>query len=113
MELQTGGQIHSPNVSEEDLIRTFDNDAGRGDFIILSLGEQVYLQASGKKDGPYQMEYREGNEEHHFTCTEELTKKQVEKSFLKYLEGDSSWKVDHYWENTRARFRKKAWWKFW
>lgn len=113
MKLDTGGHIHSANVSEEDLIRTFDNDHGRGDFIILSLGSQVYLQASGKGEGPYQMEYREGDENHHFTCTEELSKDKVKKSFLKYLEGDSSWKVDHCWEQSAVFLRKKPWWKLW
>lgn len=113
MKLETGGKIHSINIKEDDLIKTFDNDSGRGDFIILSHGEQVYLQASGEKDGPYQMEYREGDEDHHFTCTEKLTKEQVKISFLKYLEGDSSWKVDHMWEKSELFSKKKPWWKFW
>lgn len=113
MKLETGGSIHSSIVSEEDLLRTFDNDAGRGDFIILSHGEQVYLQASGKEEGPYSMEYREGDESHHFHCTEALTKAEVKKSFLKYLEGDSSWKVDHFWKPTHHQKLTKPWWKFW
>lgn len=114
MRLETGGSIHSSQISEEDLINTFKNDQGRGDFIILSHGKEVYIQAAGEDDGLFHMEYREGDEEHHFQCTEKLTKEQVQETFLKYLEGDSSWKVDHHWApNNEVKRLKKPWWKFW
>ena len=109
MKLETAERISSYNVTEEELINAFNDDEGRGEFIILSEREQVYIQASGEGDDPYIIEYREGDADHHFQCVEEISKEQVKSMFLKYLNGDDSWKSDCRWD----KLENKPWWKFW
>jgi hypothetical protein len=40
------------DVTEADLQNAFANDAGRGEFIILSETDEVYIQAAGEGEGP-------------------------------------------------------------
>ncbi len=109
MKLETAGRIGSKNVTADELAQAFQDDHGRGEFIILSQSAQIYIQASGETDGPYYVEYREGDADHHFQCTQEIAKQQVQDLFMKYLEGDSSWKNDVNWK----QIENKPWWKFW
>jgi len=109
MKLVTAERIAGDNVSEEELISAFEDDTGRGDFIILSQSEQVYMQASGEGDDPYVMEYREGDNDHHFRCAQELSKEQVRTAFMKYFKNDGSWKTDFEWR----QLENKPWWRFW
>ncbi len=109
MKLETAERISSDNVTEEELSNAFQDDSGRGEFIILSQSEQVYIQASGEYDDPYAMEYREGDDDHHFQCTHDLSKENVQSAFMKYLKGDNSWKSDFEWK----QLENKPWWKFW
>jgi hypothetical protein len=98
MELETQGGMYSGIADESDIIRTFEDDERRGEFVILSKSEQVYIQAAGEGFGPYTLEYRDGDEDHHFQCTKELSKRQVEDAFIGYLKGDRSWKINLQWK---------------
>lgn len=109
MKLETAARIGSKNVTEEELANAFQDDQGRGEFMILSQTEQVYIQASGELEGPYVIEYREGDADRHFHCVHEVLKQQVQELFMKYLKGDSSWKTDVEWKH----LENKPWWKFW
>lgn len=109
MKLETAERISSDNVTEAELINAFLNDADRGEFIILSQSDQVFIQASGECDDPYMMEYREGDGDHHFQCTQDVSKENVQAAFMKYLKGDNSWKTDVEWK----QLENKPWWKFW
>ncbi len=109
MKLETAGDISSDNVSEAELARAFQDDAGRGEFIILSQADQIYIQASGEYDEPYILEYRDGDSDHHFQSVEDVPKEMVQAVFMKYLKGDHSWKRDVAW----AKLEHKPWWKFW
>lgn len=109
MKLEAAERISSDNVTEEQLNNAFQDDSARGEFIILSQSEQVYIQASGEYNGPYVMEYREGDGDHHFQCTQDLSKEDVRSAFMKYLRGDTSWKTGFEWKP----LENKPWWKFW
>jgi hypothetical protein len=109
MKLETADRISSADATEEELLNAFANDADRGEFIILSQSDQVYIQASGESDGPYVMEYREGDADHHFQCTQDLSKETVQATFMKYLRGDNSWKTNVDWK----QLGNKPWWKVW
>ena len=109
MRLETAERIVSSKVTEEELASAFQDDLGRGEFIILSQSDQVYIQASGESDGPYMMEYREGDADHHFQCIRDVSKENVQSVFMKYLKGDDSWETDVEWK----RLESKSWWKFW
>jgi hypothetical protein len=109
MKLECGGSVGRADVSGEDIIRAFADDAGRGEFIILSQSDQVYIQAYGEGDDPFLVEYREGDAQHHFHSVEDHPKDVVQSLFLKYLDQDDSWKTDIEWEQEE----QKPWWKFW
>jgi len=98
MNLECEGGMQAKSVTAQQLRQAFADDTARGEFIILSAQDQVYIQAAGEDEGPYELEYREGGDQTHFRCTDELTKQQVEAAFVKYLEGDASWRQDHRWE---------------
>jgi hypothetical protein len=109
MKLETAERISSNNVTEQELINAFQDDSGRGEYIILSKGEQFYIQAFGINNDSYVMEYREGDGDHHFECVHELSKADVQLAFIKYLKEDDSWKTDFKW----SQLKNKPWWSFW
>ncbi|MHC4088323.1 MAG: hypothetical protein ACYSWZ_21155, partial [Planctomycetota bacterium] len=97
-----------------DIIKAFQDDKSRGEFIILSQSKQVYIQAAGEGYGPYSLEYRDGDEYHHFQCSQELPKPQVQAAFIEYLKGGRSWLTDLEWKRLdMSQSPEKPWWKFW
>src|SRR6266487_200927 len=98
MKLQTAGTRGFPEVNEQQLRQTFDDDERRGEFVILSQAPEVYIQASGDEDGPYSLEYRDGDGDHHFSAVGELRKEDVPRAFLWYLAGDTRWRSELSWE---------------
>lgn len=109
MELETAQGLAHERVTEAELLQAFADDARRGEFIILSQSEQVYIQASGEGEGPYLMEYRDGSAERHYQCRQDLSKADVQAAFVSCFRGDGAWKVDWQWEPLAG----KPWWKFW
>ena len=112
MKLSTASYGPKTDISEEDLVRAFQEYSDDDEFIILSQADQTYIQAAGEGNGPYFLEYRDGDEDHHFQCVEELSKNDVKSAFLKYLKGDVSWKTDYEWEQLE-QLKNEPWWKFW
>ena len=112
MELSTENKIAHKEADADELVAAFVDDRGRGEFIILSQSDHVYIQASGDDDGPYVLEYREGDEANHFQCPDDLSKAQIQAAFVKYLQADESWKSDFSWEALDLG-SDKPWWKFW
>ena len=108
MKLTTEGRIASANVTEEELLNAFQDDTGRSEFIILTQSDQVFIQATGDYPGAFMMEYREGDNTHHFQCTQSVLKENVQSVFMKYLKEDNSWKTDFEWKQL-----EKPWWRFW
>ncbi len=109
MQLETAQQISSQNVTEAELVEAFRDDKGRGEYIILSLDDQNYMQAAGEFDDPYTLEYREGSDEHHFQVDRDVSKEEVVAAFRKYLNRDESWRADLAWK----KLENKPWWKVW
>ena len=97
MMLDTENSISHDPVSETQLREAFLDDAGRGHFIILSKQDEVFIQASGEGDGPYTLEYRQGDEDHHYEGGDDLDKNAVEQAFLWYLIGDTRWRTEYKW----------------
>ncbi|MHC4313813.1 MAG: hypothetical protein ACYSW3_15255, partial [Planctomycetota bacterium] len=81
-----------------DIIKAFQDDKSRGEFIILSQSKQVYIQAAGEGYGPYTLEFRDGDEDHHFQCTREMLKPEIQAAFIEYLKGDRSWMTNLEWK---------------
>ena len=109
MKLECAETISSANATEADIRSAFADDNGRGEFVILSEADQMFIQASGEGDGPYTLEYREGGDDRHFQCARDVKKTEVEAAFLKYLRRDAAWKTDFQWK----ALEKKPWWKLW
>jgi hypothetical protein len=109
MRLDTAGTIAHGQATEQDLRNAFRDDARRGEYIILSQRPEVYMQAAGEADGPYQLEYRDGNGQQHYYAEGEWRKDDVERAFLWYLVGDSRWRTNFHWK----KLELKPWWKFW
>ena len=98
MKLETGGSLHFDPVTETQLIDVFRDDLRRGEFVILSQREENFIQASGEGDGPYALEFREGDDWHHFTAGEHWRKDEVLRGFLSYLAGDGQWRTEFPWK---------------
>jgi hypothetical protein len=98
MKLESAGSRRFPEVNEQQLRQTFDDDERRGEFVILSQAPEVYLQASGEEDGPYSLEYRAGDADQHFSAAGELRKADVLRAFVWYLAGDARWQSEFSWE---------------
>ena len=114
MRLETEGGVRKKEVLESDIVQAFQNDEKRGEFIILSQDDEVYIQAAGEGFGPYCLEYRDGDADHHFQCSRELSRAEVQSAFIGYFEGDESWKTTLEWTPLEMSPREdKPWWKFW
>ncbi len=109
MRLETAQQISSKNVTEAELIEAFRDDQGRGEYIILSQSDRIYMQAAGEYDDPYTLEYREGRDDRHFQVDRAVSKAEVLAAFRKYYLQDESWKTDFTWK----QLENKPWWKLW
>jgi len=111
MKLETAKSLGFAQVSEQQLRDAFADDKGRGEFAILSQQPEVYIQASGEDNGPYVLEYREGDADHHFSAGDTFRKEDVLRAFLWYLAGDARWRSEFSW-HTLERKSRKPWWKF-
>src|SRR5438067_1685967 len=109
MRLTTAQSIGFDPVTAEQLHQAFSDDAGRGEFVILSQQRHVYIQAAGEGGGPYCLEYRDGDDEPHFRADGDWQKDDVQRAFLWYLAGDPRWRTEFPWRKVAP----KPWWKFW
>ena len=109
MKLETAESLQFGQVTEEQLREAFRDDEGRGEFIILSQSPRTFIQAGGEGDGPYSLEYRDGDDEHHFQAEGDYRKDDVLRAFLWYLAGDSRWRTEFRWQ----KLARKPWWKIW
>ena len=98
MKLETAESIGFDQVSEQQLLDAFADDNGRGEFVNLSEKPEVYIQASGEDDGPYALEFRDGDADHHFSAGDTFRKADVLRAFLWYLTGDTRWRSEYSWQ---------------
>lgn len=92
LELESGAIIDP--VAVADLERIEDEE-----FAILSQTEFTYLQCACDGPDEYILEYQEGSVAEHFAASDApFTFAEIHAAFVKYLEGDPSWKQDFQWE---------------
>lgn len=111
MKLETAKSLRFAQVSETQLREAFADDKGRGEFVILSQEPGVFIQAGGEGEGPYVLEYRDGDDDHHFSVGDTIRKEDVLRAFLWYLAGDARWRSEFLWQKLEQK--QKPWWKFW
>ena len=119
MELQTASYGPKTDISEEELVKAFQEYSADDEFIILG-GDIGYVQVLMDPDptaneGCGRLEYRD-EDDHQFLCAEEVSIDDVQSAFLKFLKGDASWKADYRREILDENFQQaetKPWWKFW
>ena len=103
MKLETAESLELDQVTEQQLRDVFADDKGRGEFVILSVKPDVYMQAGGEGDGPYALEYRDGNADHHFSAGNAFRKADVLRAFLSYLAGDNRWRSEFSWQKVKLK----------
>src|SRR5262245_64535199 len=111
MKLETATSLKFSQVSEQQLRDAFADDKGLGEFVILSQEPEVYIQAGGKGEGPYVLEYRDGDADHHFSAGDTFGKEDVLRAFLWYLADDRRWRSEFSWQKLEQM--QKPWWRFW
>lgn len=101
MELIVNGETQTGLVSDRQIEESIQSLTGDGDsFAILARAEQVYMQTSGDPQNGFVLEYRDGSEEEHYSCTNsQLTAEQVVWAFQSYLANDDKWKSDLKWQS--------------
>ena len=85
------------HAKDVDIERIFEDDSMRGEFAILSVSKEQYLQAAGEGEGPYLLEYRvpdSGN----CQAEEKISKQEVVEAFLDYLRGGTQWRSARQWQ---------------
>lgn len=100
MELIVNGEKLTGLVSDRQIEESIRSLAGDGDsFAILARADQVYIQTSGDPRNGFVLEYRDGSEEEHYSCSNfELTAEQIIRAFQSYLAGDDKWKSELEWQ---------------
>jgi len=100
MELIINGESLAGLVSDRQIEESIRSLTGDGDsFAILARADQVYIQTSGDPRNGFVLEYREGSEEEHYSCsTPDLTAEQIIRMFQSYLADDDKWRSEFEWQ---------------
>ena len=97
MHLNVGDEKSIENPSKEAVIAEVEG-LREGEFLILSRSDEVYMQTRFNEDGSWALEYRAGDEDHHYGLDEDETSRaDVCKAMGLYIdEGD--WEGAFDWE---------------
>lgn len=100
MELNVNGDAVIEPVTNSLIEQSIGSLTGEGDsFAILAKAPQVYIQTSGDASGGFILEYRDGSEEEHYSCSNfELSAGEVIRAFQSYLADDGIWKTEFEWQ---------------
>lgn len=100
MELIVNGESRTGLISDRQIEASIQSLTGDGDsFAILARSDQVYIQTSGDPQNGFVLEYRDGSEEEHYSCSNfNLTAEQIIRAFQSYLANDNKWKSDLEWQ---------------
>ena len=93
MKIESENSPATEPATEADLLKIFNNDAARGNFIILSRDEVIFIQAAGIGDDPYSLECREPGDKVARSAGRDFTKADIIRAFRSYLAGDDLWKT--------------------
>ena len=107
MYLEINGNAVNEPVSDELIEKTVYSLTGEGDsFMILSVDEMTYMQASGDPRGGFVLEYQDGSLEQHYYCADpDISAGKVTDAFRSYLAQDDKWRKKYHWnrENEGAK----------
>ena len=95
LELESGRILEM--VSEADLRAAIDGE----EFAILATSPDTYIQCAERKKPPYDyvLEYQDGSLDQHYQATDgPIPLERVLAAFVKYLQGDGTWRADFVWE---------------
>lgn len=100
MELIVNGESLAGLVSDRQVEESIRSLTGDGDsFVILARADHVYIQTSGDPKNGFVLEYRDGSEEEHYSCsTFNLTAEQIIRAFQSYLADDDKWRSELEWQ---------------
>lgn len=100
MELIVNGDPVAEPVTDALIARSIHSLTGEGDsFAILGKASETYMQTSGGPSYGFVLEYRNGSESEHFSCSNvELTADEVIWAFQSYLADDSQWETELEWQ---------------
>jgi hypothetical protein len=102
MKLETENSAVRDGVTEEDLLRVFDDDDARGGFVILTADDGSFLQAAGEGWSPYTLEFfPEKDAPQYQQATTELDKDQVRAAFRDFLHKDKKWRASFEWRDVK------------
>ena len=95
MDIETAGYLFYQNATAGDLADTFDNDRGRGGFIILMKNEMSFIKAWGVDAGPYMIACRDGFVQYRLRTG--VSKNDARRILMKYLHHDNTYRTDRQW----------------
>jgi hypothetical protein len=98
LELESGWIIRG--VTADDILSCVEGE----DFAILAADPNTYIQCAEQKESPYEyvLEYQGGSLDEHYRATDEpITLERLRAAFVKYLQGDASWRTDFRWEKMK------------
>ena len=100
MYLEINGNAVTEPVSDELIEKKVYSLTGEGDsFMILSVDEMTYMQASGDPRGGFMLEYQDGSLEQHYYCADtDISAGKVTDAFRSYLAGDGKWRKKYHWK---------------
>lgn len=93
--LDISGRQDISNPTEDDVragLKALDRET-EDKFMILSSSETTYIQAWGDSSQGFDLEYQEGDLQHHFVAQRKLLASETIAAFLSYLKGQTEWKT--------------------
>ena len=100
MELIVNGEKLAGLVSDRQIEEAIHSLTGDGDsFAILARADEVYIQTSGDPRNGFVLEYRDGSDKDHYSCSNfNLTAEQIIRAFQSYLADDDKWRSELEWQ---------------
>ena len=100
MYLEINGNAVNEPVSGELIEKMVYSLTGEGDsFLILSVDEMTYIQASGDPSGGFTLEYQDGSLEQHYYCADpDISADKVIDAFSSYLDRNDDWRKRYLWK---------------
>ena len=100
MELVINGDTVAEPVTDALIAQSINSLTGDGDsFAILAKASETYMQTSGGPSYGFVLEYRNGSESEHYSCSNfELTADEVIWAFRSYFVDDGEWETKLEWQ---------------
>jgi len=103
MKLETENRLIEEGVTEEDVLRVFNDDEERGGFVILTSDDGSVLQAAGKGRSPFTLEFYPEADAPRYQQATQLNKDQVRAAFVDFFHGRTAWRSSFEWREVSER----------